>query len=440
MELLLEPILAVHKAGDDEGGHIVAGGVDHGGGGVDQVGQGDGDGIGDGQLLREEHGAEDQVAGTAAAGDAGHGNGGEHGHDDGQNGLAGAEVQAEDAEQEGHLDNGAHGGTVHMHGGAQGQDDLRDILGDAGVFRGLHVGRNGGNRGAGAEGDGCRGKEMLEHNFGCSPAAAEACVNGGRDEHIDKAHHIVDNQGAAVVADQLGTVCSHQVGEEAEEADGGIVGDDLDHVHDAGGHVRQELCNQGILAAGHLNAEAEENGGNDERQDGPAAPQLDKVGLGEEVDDHVGNAQTCVHFSLGELIGAGGQGEDAHNNVHQNRGDGGGDQEGDNGGTQHFARAAHTVHIGDGGGDGTEHHRHHNAEHQVDKYGSQRLKGGSAGPDSADDAAGHDTHQHGYQEAVILEKVLLGGHGINAPYNEMLRCYYIFEILQCKLQAVLETL
>ena len=109
IQLFLQPILAVGEAGDDEGDDIVSGGIDHGCGGVNEVAQRDGDGVGNCKLVGEEDGAEYQFAGAAASGDAGHGNGGENGHDDGENCSAGAEVKTEDAEEESDLYDGAHG-------------------------------------------------------------------------------------------------------------------------------------------------------------------------------------------------------------------------------------------------------------------------------------------------------------------------------------------
>lgn len=79
---LVQPILAVREAGDDEGHHIVAGGVDHGGGRIDQVADGDQDGERQLDLVGEEDGADDVLADVAAAGDAGHTDGGQHRHED----------------------------------------------------------------------------------------------------------------------------------------------------------------------------------------------------------------------------------------------------------------------------------------------------------------------------------------------------------------------
>ena len=420
-QFLFQPVLAGNETLHDIGNYIVASGVDHGGGGIHQVAQGDGDGVSDGQLIREEDGAQHQLAGTAAAGNAGHGNGGEHSHDDGQDGFAGAEILTEDAEEEGHLDDGAHGAAVHVHGGTQGQHDVGHILGNAGLFRGFHVGGDGGNRGAGAEGHRRRLEQMAEHDTGALLAAAEPGVNGEEHQHIGKAQHIVDDQGAAVVADELGAVGGDEVGEEAEEADGGIVGDDLNHLHNAVCHIGQELGGHGFLTAGHLDAKTAEDGKDDEGQDGPAAPKLREVGLGEEVDDHVRKTQGLAHFALGGVVLALDQGEDPADDVHDDGGDACGDHECTDGDTHDLACLFHGVHVGNGRGDGAEHHRNHNAEHQINKYSTQGLQDPGAGlqnvavrilhrgEDGAHDTAGHDTGQHEDQKAVIFQKFLYHG-------------------------------
>lgn len=72
-QLLLQPILAVDVARDDEGDDVVARGVDHGRGGIDEIAERERDGEGDRQMVREEDGAQNQLARAAAARDAGHG-------------------------------------------------------------------------------------------------------------------------------------------------------------------------------------------------------------------------------------------------------------------------------------------------------------------------------------------------------------------------------
>ena len=69
--MLLQPVLAVHEAGYDEGYHIVACCIDHGCGRVDQVADGDDDGVSQCHLFGEEDGADDVFADVTAAGNTG---------------------------------------------------------------------------------------------------------------------------------------------------------------------------------------------------------------------------------------------------------------------------------------------------------------------------------------------------------------------------------
>ena len=294
--------------------------------------------------------------------------------------------------------------------------DVRDILADAGFFRGFHVGGDGGNGGTGAEGNGCGFEQVLEHDLSAAPAAAKTGVNGEEGEHVHEAQHVVDDQGAAVVANQLRTVGGNQGSEETEKADGRIVGNDLDHIHDAAGHIGQQLGGHGFLATGHLDAEAAENGEDDQGQNCPAAPQFGEVRLGEEVDDHIRKAKGGTHFALGHLILALDQGEDPGDDVHDQRGDTGGDTEGNHSNTHDLAGLFHGVHVGNGGGDGAEYHGDHDTEHQIDEYGTQRFQNGGTGvndhitrldhgEDGTGDAAGNDTGEHHDDEAVVFQKL-----------------------------------
>ena len=425
----MQPILAVHITGDDEGGNIVTGGVDHGGRGVNQLTDSQSDGEGDGHVLGEEHGAENQLAGTAAAGDAAHCNGGEHRHDDCQNCLTGAEVHAEHAEEEGHLDDGAHGRTVHVHGGAQRQNNVSDIGGDAGLLRNLHVGGDGCNGGAGAKGGCCRAEQVAEHELCCALAAAEPGVDGGGDKEVRKGNDVVHDDGSCVVGDKVCAVGSDQRGEEAEEADGCVVGDYLDHVHQYAVHVSQQLCSHGLGAACHLHAKAEEHACNDKGQDGPAAEQLKEVGLGEEVYNQGGNVHAGYLVGCFKAGSNGVNGDEAHDDVHDDCGDGCGNKEGGDGHAHDPAGLFCGIHVCDGGGDGAEDHGHHHAEHQVSKNGSKGCKHSGIGPDKAHDTAQHDTQYHGAQEPVVLKKL----HKKLLLSKDRLRYHYICKHLPSKL-------
>ena len=64
--------------------------------------------------------------------------------------------------------------------------------------------------------------------------------------------------------------------------------------------------------------------------------------------------------------------QDGH--IHDDGGDGGGGQEGRDGHAHDLARALRALHVGDGRGNGAEHRRHRDAEHQVQKDRAERLK------------------------------------------------------------------
>ena len=179
----------------------------------------------------------------------------------------------------------------------RGDDDVGDVLGDTGLLGDFHVGRDRRDGRAGAERHGSRPEQLGEHGLRRALAAAEAGVDRGGDEHVDEAQDVIDRERAAVVADEVGAVVGDQIREEAEEADGRVVGDDLEGLHDAVGDVVEQLRGLGLRAASHLHAEAEENGRHDERQNGPAAEQLGEVRLREEVDDHVGHAQRAADLT-----------------------------------------------------------------------------------------------------------------------------------------------
>ena len=293
-----------------------------------------------------------------------------------------------------------------MHGSAQGQDDVADLPVDAGFLGGFHVGGDGGNGGAGAEGHGSGLKQVLPHNLGSALAAAEAGIDGEENKHVRKAQAIVDDQGLAVIADEIRAVGGNQIGEEAQKADGSVVSNDLHRFQNAAGHVLQKLGGHGICAALHLHAEAHDHRKHDQRQDGTAAEQLHKVGLGKEIDDHIADAQNGAGVRFRYIIVAGDHRKYPHNHIHNDGGNARGDHEGSQGHTHNLTGSLGAGHIGDGGGDGGEHHGNHRAEHQVREDGAQRFQGRSRlGEQQTDDAAGHDADQHTNQKSVVLEEL-----------------------------------
>ena len=292
-----------------------------------------------------------------------------------------------------------------MHRRAEGEDDVRDVLVDAGLLSDLHVRGDRRNGGAGAERHRRRAEEFGEHDLRRALASAEAGVDREEDEHVREAHQIVDDESAAVVADQLGTVRRDEVGEEAEETDGRIVGDELDGLHDAIRQILEDLGGLCLRAAGHLDAEAEQHGRHNQGQNRAAAQQFRKVGLGEEVDDHILPAERVADLTLADGVLAADEREDAADDVHQYARDGGGDKERRDRGTHDLTGALHVLHVGDSGANGAEHHRHHDAEHHIDKEGSEELNfQAESGPDTAHDAAKHDTRQHADDKPVVFQK------------------------------------
>ena len=406
-----QPVLAVHKPGDNERDHIVASGVNHGRGRIHQVADGHQDGEGQLHLGGEEDGADDVLADVAAAGHAGHTNRGKDSHQNDLDEHADAlKGDAEHAKDEGDFQDTREAGAVHMHGGAQRQHHVGDILGDAGVLGGFHVGGDGGHGGAGTQGHHGRPEDVAEHFARTVLAAAEEGEEGEGGEDIDRTEGIVHCQGAAIVGGNLRAIGGHQIGKEAEEGDRGVVGDNLDELHHHVGQVVQPLAHHGVLAAVEVDGEAEEQGEDNERQHGLAAQKAHKVLGGEEVDNHLREGGVFAQLFSGDVLpGHENRGDEAHEHVHDGGGDGACDHEGADGDAHDFSGALAAAHIGHGTGDGREDHGHHDAEHHVDEHRAQRLEhlgAGtllSGGEQGAHHAAGHNGNKHGREQAVILE-------------------------------------
>ena len=306
-----------------------------------------------------------------------------------------------------------------MHGGAHGQHDVRDVLADAGLIGNFHVRRDGRNGRAGTERHRRRAEQLGEHDLRAALTAAELGVDREEHEHVHEAHDVVDNERAAVVGDQLRAVSRHQIGKEAEEADRGVVGDELHGLHDAACDILEHQRGLCLGAAVHLDAEAEQHRRNDQRQDGLTAQQLHEVGLGKEVDDHVTEAQRIADLAFRDGVVTIHEREDAADDVHDDTGDSGSDQERCDGHTHDLTGALDTFHIGDGRCDGAEHHRHHHTEHHVDEQCTQEFDlFAEVRGERAHETAGDDAGEHEDQESVSL-KERLGtvclGHKCNTP-------------------------
>ena len=406
-QLLFQPVLAGDEALNDEADDVVACSVDHGCRGIHQVTDGDQDGECQSHLISKEDGADDVLADVAAAGNAGHAHGGQNSNQDDGDQHIQTEVLAEYAEYESDLQNAGEAGAVHVHGCAQGQNHIRDVLGDAGISSSFHVGGDGSDGGAGAQGNHSGLQNVAEHLLGAILAAADPCKQGEGSEYIDGAQGVVGQQAAGIVGGDLGAVGSHQVSEEAEEGDGGVVADDLDELQHHIAEVFQPLGNGSVLAAVQVHSEAEQDGEDDQRQHGAAAQQANEVFGGEEVDDQGGKACILAHFLAGDLCpGLQDRGEHLHDEVHDKGSDGTGDDESADGNAHDLACALTVAHVCHGAGDGREDHGNHDTEHHVDEQGAQRLQQGGLGPQSTDNTAGYDGCQHDQGRPIVFPKVL----------------------------------
>ncbi len=110
-----------------------------------------------------------------------------------------------------------------------------------------------------------------------------------------------------------------------------------------------------------------------------AAPKLCEIGLGEEVDDHIGHAQRAADLALhDQVIFARDRRDEPHNDVGDDCGDGCRHEERRNGHAHDLTGALGALHIRDRGRDRAEHRRNGDAEHQVQEHGAERLEHGRA--------------------------------------------------------------
>ena len=292
-----------------------------------------------------------------------------------------------------------------MHRSTEGHDNIGNFLGNAGILRDFHVHRDRCDRGAGAERGSRRAEEVPEHDLCRALAAAEAGVQRRRNEQIDHGNDIVNADGAGVVGNEVRAVRRNERGEEAEEADGRIVGDELDDLQKNVRKVVEQQRHAGLAAAAHLNAEAEDDRRNDQRKDSAAAPELGEVGLREEVDDERAD---IYGTDAGLFIAGRGSkhGNKMNNDVHQNRSNGSGGKERSDRDAHDAPRAFCRAHVCDRRGDGAEHHRHNDAEHHINKQRPERFESRSPRPCRTDNTAGDDAEKHQCNETVFLHKLL----------------------------------
>ena len=89
----------------------------------------DGDGVGDGKIVREEDRADDELAYVAAAGDAGHTDrGNDRNKNDHEVSADPLKRNTEYAEEECYLQNAGEAGSVHVHRSTEGENDIGYVL------------------------------------------------------------------------------------------------------------------------------------------------------------------------------------------------------------------------------------------------------------------------------------------------------------------------
>ena len=296
-----------------------------------------------------------------------------------------------------------------MHGCAQRHHHLADVLADARLLSHFHIGGDGGNGGAGAQRDNGGTGNVTEHGLNSTLAAAEPCEQGEGGKDVDEAQGIVHHQRAAVALDDLSTVGSNQIGEDGEESDGGIVGDDLHELHHDLAEGGEPLGNGALGTLCCVGGKAEQQREHDERQHGLTAQQTHEVAGGKEVDDQLGNGGVLAH-----LLGVEGgpcfqhRGEDLHQHKHDESGDQTGDHESTDGRTQNLTGTLAALHGGHRACDGSKHQRYHHAEHHVDEHSTEGLDGMTEiGGKPAYDAAQHHRTQHNGQETIVLQNRFL---------------------------------
>lgn len=416
------PALALHDAGDQHAGNGIAAGVDHGGRGVHQeADHGDnGEGFG-GEAVKAD---DEHLADEAAARDTAHGHAGKHSHaDGGKIGADAGELHVEDAEQEGDLQNGGKHGTVHMHGGADGHHDLAHIPFDADFFAGFQVNGDGGDGAAGGKGRESGSGDVGEHAPYAQLAACKIGVQGEHDEQVQETNGIVNDHGPGIVSQELGSELAHQAGEIGGQADGGIIHDDLHQLHHDIVQVSDDLTHGAILAAAHTQADAEEDGENDQGQHIIPGKEAGEIVDGNAVyngvrQNHLFKAAIPRHIQ-GNILGRG-------PNIHHGDDNDAGDDAGDHKHQQHIAQdltQAFQVHHGAHGSDHAgEHQGHHHGEHQVQEYLAKGFKDRGLLPHSpAQQAANNNGADEQQREAVAFpEGCFFGFHSFYAPLQMMM--------------------
>ena len=318
----------------------------------------------------QNHGQHDD-AGTGNTGGADGSQGG--GQDDGQL-LGQSQIDAEDLGDEDGADALVDGGAVHVDGCAQGQDEACDLLTDAQLLGGLHVEGQGAHGACAGEGeDHCLTHALEELD---RAHASHQTDGGGVDhDHVDDVGDVSDQDDLQQGQQNSGAVLSDDGADQSEDADGGQLDD---HAHDLEGDLSKavdDLVSHLALLTGQDDAEAQEQGDDDDLQHGSLHQGLECVG-GEDVDDGVDEAGS-LGSGVAQLIS--GQ-DEACADVQQvseqqaeGDGQGGGAHVVDHGTQADGADLANILQGDDALGDGQQHHGNDDHLDQVQVDGAEGL-------------------------------------------------------------------
>ena len=246
---------------------------------------------------------------------------------------------------------------------------------------------------------------MPPHDAHALLSAAEVGIERKRDERVDKAERIVDEHRAAICCGDLCTIGRDERGKEAEERDGRVVGDERDDLQKAVRHVLQDFCRQAVRAAAQIDAKADEDGEDDERQHRAAGQQRREILDREEVDEQLCDARLFIDRARRRVRPRlEDRGIEAHRKEHDDCGDKARDDEDQKRRAHDLPRALRAFHAGDGATQRAEHERHDDAEHQVNEDRAERGETRRPRPQRAQHASEYDGEQHRAQKAVGAEK------------------------------------
>lgn len=252
-------------------------------------------------------------------------------------------------------------GTIHVHRCAHRTYDRGDLPRHVHVVAGTELewqrggGRTGTERGQG------RYEDFLKEMLYAPPSGSYERIEAEEDEEVRKHRRIVDEQSATIGGEQLRAVGTGQVCEIAGEADRCELHEDVDHLVEDRGHVREPLGNGTALLTEGRHGHAEEHGKYDQWQDVRTGDDIREVTDGEGVDNLITDRLLCaLDGGTGRLDrDAGVRLEDRRHDEHDGTRDRSGDDEDRD---RHDQKLSDTTRIPDGG-DGAR-NRKENQRHQ----------------------------------------------------------------------------